>query len=75
MGVILSLLNELLDSDDEKPKRGKTRNWVKRRKERGYFVNIVQELMLEDRNGFREMFRMDVRDFEFILQKIGDLIS
>lgn len=73
--AMMLVLNELLDSDDEKPKRGKTRNWVKRRKERGYFVNIVQELMLEDRNGFREMFRMDVRDFEFILQKIGDLIS
>ena len=69
------VLNELLDSDDEKPKRGKTRKWIKRPKERGFFTNIIQELVLEDRNGFREMFRMDVRDFEFILRKIGDLIS
>ena len=58
-------LNELLDSGDEKQKRGKTREWIKRRKERGFFTNIVQELVLEDRNGFLEMFRMDVCDFEF----------
>ena len=69
------VLNELVDSDDEKPTRGKTRKWIRRRKERGYFTNIIQELIVEDRHGFREMFRMDVGDFEFILSKISDLIS
>ena len=68
-------LNELVDSDDEKPTRGKTRKWIRRRKERGYFTNIIQELIVEDRHGFQEIFRMDVRDFEFILSKISDLIS
>ena len=48
----LVVLCELLDSDDEKPTRGKTRNWIKRREERGYFSNIVQELKIEDRLGF-----------------------
>ena len=69
------VLNELVDSDDEKPTQGKTRKWIRRRKERGYFTNIIQELIVEDRHGFREMFRMDVGDFEFILSKISDLIS
>ena len=41
------LLNELMDSNDEKQKRGKTRKWVKRRKERGFFTNIVEELVLQ----------------------------
>ena len=68
------LLNELVDSDDEKPTRGKTRKWIGSRKERGYFTNIIQELIVEDKHGFREMFRMDVGDFEFILSKISDLI-
>ena len=71
----LLLLNELLDSDDEKPTRGPTRDWVKRRREKGYFNNIVKELRLEDRVGFREMFRMDVSDFENVLAKISDLIE
>ena len=51
------------------------RKWIRRRKERGYFTNIIQELIIEERLGFREMFRMDVGDFEFILSKISDLIS
>ena len=37
----LVLLNELMDSDDEKPTRGKTRDWVKRRRDKGYFTNII----------------------------------
>ena len=53
----------------------KTREWVKRRKQNGSFNNIVKELKVEDRLGFREMFRMDVGDFEFILGKILYLIS
>ena len=69
------ILSELVDSDDEKPTRGKTRQWIRRRKERGHFTNIIQELIIEDRHGFREMFRMDVRDFEFVLNKIADLIT
>ena len=43
------ILNELMDSDDEKPHRGKTRRWVKRRSDRGYFNNIIKELRVEDR--------------------------
>ena len=27
------VLNELVDSDDEKPTQGKTRKWIRRRKE------------------------------------------
>ena len=73
--ALVLVLNELMDSDDEKPTRGKTRGWVKRREESGYFNNIVKELKVEDRLGFREMFRMDVGDFEFILGKISHLIS
>ena len=69
------VLNELMDSDDEKPTRGKTRAWVKRREQSRYFNNIIKELKVEDRLGFREMFRMDVGDFEFILGKILHLIS
>ena len=69
------MLNELMDSDDEKPRLGKTRwNWIKRREEKGYFNNIIKELRVEDRLGFREMFRMDMTDFEFILTKISNRI-
>ena len=52
--VTLVVLNELMDSDDEKPQRGKTRNWIKRRHKRGYFNNIIQELRIEDRFGLEK---------------------
>ena len=38
----LVVLSELIDSDDEKPRRGKTREWIKRRREKGYFTNIIK---------------------------------
>ena len=72
--ALVLVLNELMDSDDEKATRGKTREWVKRRSQSGYFNNIVKELKVEDRIGFREMFRMDVTDFDFLLSEISHLI-
>ena len=35
------LLFELVDSDDEKSKKGKTRDWVKRRRPKGWFPSSV----------------------------------
>ena len=71
----LLVVSELADSDDEKERRGKTRSWMKRRLSYGYFNNIVTELKMEDRAGFKNMFRMSVSDFERILQYIGEEIS
>ena len=64
-----------MDSDDEKCHRGKTRKWLKRKSEREYFNNIIRQLKIEDQAGSREMFGMDLTDFEFILAQISDLIS
>ena len=69
------ILNGLMDFDDEKAHRGNTRRWVKRRSDRGYLNNIIKGLKVEDRTGFRDMFRLDVADFEYILTQISDLIS
>ena len=69
------ILNKLMDSEDEKSHRGKTRPWVKRRSDRGYFNDIIKKLRVEDRTGFRDMFRMGIADFEYILTQTSDLIS
>ena len=47
-GAVGMVLIKLVDSDDEEPHRGKTREWIKRRKESGYFQNIFQELKVGD---------------------------
>ena len=46
--ALVLILNELMDSDDEKPKREKTREWVKRSEQSGYFNNIVKDLKVVD---------------------------
>ena len=74
LAVSVVISTELIDSDDEKPHRGTTRNWVERR-DLGYLSNITKELKLEDRFGFRKMFQSDVGDFEYVLGQISDLIS
>ena len=62
---------ELIDSDEEKEegsnKRSKTRNWIKEREELGYYTNIVQEVRMEDTDGFKELMRMDLKHFKEIL--------
>ena len=46
--AMVVILSELADSDDEKPTRGPTRSWIKRRKENGFFETMIRELILED---------------------------
>ena len=57
------VLTELVNLDDKKTRRGKTREWIKRRRESGYFQNIFQESKVEDRMGLKDMFRMSVTDY------------
>ena len=73
-GAVVMVLTELVDSDDEKPLRGKKREWIKRRRESGYFQNIFLELKFEDQTGFKDMFRISVTDYKFLISQICDLI-
>ena len=59
------ILSELVDSDDERPRRGKTREWIRRRNQLGLYETLIKELIIEDRLSFKEMFRMSVEDFAF----------
>ena len=51
--VALILLDiHVLEEDGKiENRRGKTRGWIRKREEKGYFNNIVQELMIEDTLG------------------------
>ncbi|XP_034246598.1 protein ANTAGONIST OF LIKE HETEROCHROMATIN PROTEIN 1-like [Thrips palmi] len=50
------------------------KNWVARRTEKGFHHNLFMELQLEDPNKFRRCLRMDVANFEFLLEKVSPLI-
>ena len=54
---------EVLNNEDEKPGRGTTRQWIRRRDERGYSNHIVKELAIEDTAEYKEMMRMSHDDF------------
>ena len=69
--MVATIIVEMLEEDEKRVRRrGKTRSWIRRRKEKGYFNNIVQELMIEDTPGYREMMRMIHDDFLAILRRI-----
>ena len=58
------VINELLnDGKNTRKPRGKTRAWIRRRSGKGSFNNIVQELMIEDTAGYKEMMRMNYGHF------------
>ena len=64
------LLLESHDDNERVAKRGKTRGWIRRREEKGYFENITTELSIEDTSGFKEMMRMSKEDFIYVLEQI-----
>ena len=67
--VATLVILELTEDDDERGcKRGKTREWMKRREEQGYVENIVRELSVEDTAAYREMMRMSHEEFLHILR-------
>ena len=50
--VSRALLGEIivvrLEEKETKNKRGKTRQWIQRRKEKGFYTNIIEVLRVED---------------------------
>ena len=73
--LILVVLSELMDSDDKKPTRRKTRSWIKRGTVTVYFNGIIRELTIKDRMGFKEIFWMSVENFELVLKYIDNIRS
>ena len=69
--VTAIVLATIIDETDCKGwKRGKTRQWMKRREERGYCSTIVRELQIEDSASYKEMMRMEHEQFLEILKLI-----
>ena len=46
--VLAIVLLEVLEEGEETKTRGKTRKWIKRREDKGFYQNIVCELRMED---------------------------
>ena len=66
---------EVLNHEDKKRGRGKTRPWIRRSDERGYFNNIVKELAIEDTAQYKDMMRMSHYVFQRMLSYIEQEIT
>ena len=67
------LVYQVFDDDDDKnvkKRRGKTRNWIKRREKLGFFNNLFKELSVEDTETFKNMMRMSFHTFQKVLSFI-----
>ena len=61
---------EVLNHEDKKCGWGKTRQWIRRMDERGYFNNIVKELVIEGTVQYEDMMRMSHSVFQQMLSYI-----
>ena len=66
---------EALNHENKKRWRAKTRQWIRRRDERGYFNNIVKKLAIEDRVEYKDMMRMCHAVFQRIVSYIEQDIT
>ena len=67
--VVAFMILELLEDPNDRVKRGKTREWLKERAEKGMFQIVIQ-LSLQDTPAFKEMMRMSPDQFNEILNAI-----
>ena len=67
--VVAFMILELLEDPNDRVKRGKTREWLKGRAEKGMFQTVIQ-LSLQDTPAFKEMTRMSQDQFKEILNAI-----
>lgn len=74
--LVIDLLEECTEDESGERwwKRGRTREWIKRRNERG-MLKLVEELRVEDTAAYKEMLRMNFETFQEILTAIGPEIT
>ena len=65
--LVVFVAFEVLNDEDKKTGREKTRQWISRRDERGYFNIIVEELAIENTAEYKDMMQMSHVDFQLIL--------
>ena len=51
------------------------REWISRREEKGIYHQLIKELLLEDEIAYRDFFRVNKRQFLYLVQKVSPLIT
>lgn len=74
-GVGFCYLSALQQSKQKQKRRWWVRPIISRRKDKGHFDNLMQELKFEDKDWFYAYTRMERRQFEWILRKISPFLE
>ena len=67
--ALVAFILELFEDTNDGVKRGRTREWLKERAEKGMFQTVLQ-LSMQDTPAFKEMMRMSPEQFAEILNAI-----
>ena len=77
--MALTLISSVDDEEDEEPKPHErkiwARDWLKRRKERGAFLQLVRELEIEDVVAFANNCLMSTEKFHEIVSRVEPSIK
>ena len=73
--LLVVIILESLEERETKNKRGKTRQWILRREEKGFYTNIAEEIRVEDTKTYEEILRINYDTFKFILTEIEQDIT
>ena len=80
--MVIAIVDMIMEEEEDelniKKKRNRInwmRSWIARWEERGAFHQLVKELVIEDSAGYRDFFKLNSQQFEFILKKIAKLIT
>ena len=78
LGILLLL--DLLSDEDEEPTKKRDRvewirPWLARREQRGIYHLLIRELSLQDTTSYREFFRINKEQFQFLVREIANRIA
>ena len=74
--VLLGLLADKEPKNRQKcKKREPTRQWIRRREERGAVHHLIKEITVEDKKGYQNFFRLSQDQFQFVADKIRPAIQ
>ena len=74
--VLLGLLaNEEPKNRQKRKKKEPTRQWIRRREERGAFHQLLKEITVEDEKGYQNLFHLSRDQFQFVADKIRPVIE
>lgn len=75
--LLLAMMCYLAHAQSNRRKRPTCwiRPWIRRRSQLGFSSTLVRELATEDAVEFHQMFRMDIKDYQWLLNNVTSRLT